>query len=88
MHNWNDHYNDGAAHWFIGMPIMALTIALIVWLVITALRKNTHSPLTTVTTQSSSALHVLEERFARGEIDEEEFKKRSDVLRLHRHDKH
>jgi putative membrane protein len=88
MHNWNDHYIDGAAQWFIGMPIMALTIALVVWIVITAIRKNTHTPLVALATQNLNALHVLEERFARGEIDDEEFKKRSDVLRLHRHDKH
>lgn len=53
----------------IGLMILAL-IAVLIWFLI---RKGSHS-----TSQSTgkSALEILNERYARGEIDEEEFRRR------------
>ena len=80
---WSNHGGWGAGDW-LAMSLMmvvfwGLLIALVVWLV----RSHSNAP-----TQSSgeqpandSANAVLAERFARGEIDAEEFTARRELLR-------
>jgi putative membrane protein len=57
----------------IGLIIWVVIIGLIVWLVVRALSQRS--------SHSESAEELLRRRFAAGEIDEEEFAKRSEVLR-------
>ena len=55
--------------WF---ALIALAItAVVVWI------RRSSVPTST----SSHALHILEERFARGEMDDDEFQRRSKMLR-------
>lgn len=80
MMGWDDGWGGGG--WIV-MSLMMLVfwgglIALVVWLV----RGTLRSDQTTITTSPErSADQVLAERFARGEIDEDEFTRRSEVLR-------
>lgn len=71
----------GVGGW-IAMSLMMLVfwgvpIALVVWLI----RSSFHPRQAAGAPPRSSAEQVLAERYARGEIDEEEFTRRSEVLR-------
>lgn len=73
----------GWGHWIIGPVMMLLFLALAVALAVVLVRwlggdgrppADTHEP--------GSARAILERRFARGEIDEEEFQRRKRVLEI------
>jgi uncharacterized membrane protein len=70
-----DRHHEIAAWWpmGIGLIIWVLIIGLLIWLVA---RSVSHRP-----GAGESAEELLRRRFAAGEIDEEEFAKRSEVLR-------
>ncbi|MGZ8562232.1 MAG: SHOCT domain-containing protein [Candidatus Limnocylindria bacterium] len=70
-----DRYHDMAGWWPIAISaiIPLILLGLLVWLVVRAV---SHRP-----GAGESAEELLRRRFAAGEIDEEEFAKRSEVLR-------
>jgi putative membrane protein len=70
--------NSGTMGWFggIGMLVlMALVLAALVALVVVFARRGPQSP-----GPGDVARRILDERFARGEIDQEEYERRRDVL--------
>lgn len=69
-------HHDLAAWWPMGisMVIWVIIIAVAVWLVVRAL---SHGPAGS----GESAQELLRRRYAAGEIDEEEYAKRLEVLR-------
>ena len=81
MMGWDGGWGVGG--WLV-MGLMMLVvwivpIALLVWLIV---RNFQHDPGQTArSTPRSTADQILAERYARGEIDEEEFTRRSEVLR-------
>jgi putative membrane protein len=74
--------------WFlVGIAILVLLVLLVVlairWLLRSLSSSSAASPSSTATTRTAtddSALAVLRERFARGEIDAEEFEERRRTL--------
>ncbi len=78
--DWHDHMMDGgggAGWWVWGILMMILMlgiVALVVWLIVRS--THVHWP-----SQSSSAREILSERFARGEIDADEYHDRLSKLR-------
>ncbi len=59
--------------WIIGL----LVLAVIIWIVVRALNQNNRSHRS----GSNSALDILKERYARGEIDKNEFdERRKDLM--------
>jgi putative membrane protein len=62
-------HHDGGWWPLFGLLWLAL-LGTLIWLVVRQ-----------VTSRRSSATHVLAERYARGEIDDDEYRKRLDVLR-------
>jgi len=76
----------GTGWWFgmVGMVVWALLLAGVVYvvvrLVIIPLVEGAEGAAVCIET-GDDALAVLRERFARGEIDEEEFERRAEVLR-------
>lgn len=63
----------------LALAIIAGAAILITWMILNRLpRRNT---ATDAPPPSEGPLRILEERFARGEIDEAEFRTRRDVLR-------
>jgi putative membrane protein len=74
---------------FVIFFIVILVVALVALAVLIrmALNQRAGRPLLATTRRawpnSSPALHILDERFARGDIDEDEYKRRRDVLREH-----
>lgn len=84
MMGWDDGW--GAGSW-LGMSLMTVMmvaiwggiIALVVWLVRSAAPRQA-SPQSPPVGPMDRADEVLAERFARGEIDEEEFTRRRELL--------
>ena len=81
MHNWNNHYNRGFEGGHVLMLITMLVFwGLVIWGIMSLYRRKTsHSPHAVISGQS--AQNILNERLARGEISEDEYKSRSDVLK-------
>jgi putative membrane protein len=80
-------YGVGNGHPFLGLLLFLIIVALVVWALIAITRyvnlQHPHhgGPSASATTAGTSdALKILSERFARGEIDAEEFTKRRDLL--------
>jgi len=74
--------DGGGGHWWwwlIGLTVMVLLVVLVVMVVIRASAPAHPAPPTA--SPRSSAEEVLAERFARGEIDEDEYRRRRDALR-------
>ena len=75
---WDDRGDHMGRGWWWVMGIGWLVfLALVVVLVVILVRHFTQNR----PTRSSTAEAVLAERFARGEIDEDEFRRRRDALR-------
>jgi putative membrane protein len=73
---------------FFALLCVLIAVCIIVWVVSALLRPgghahhHEHSPgASAASRQSSDALRILDERFARGDIDAEEYTKRRDLLR-------
>jgi putative membrane protein len=74
MMDWHDHHGWGDG-W--GWAVMIVLLVLIVAVTVLLVRHFGDGGRG----RTSSAEDVLADRFARGEIDEEEFRKRRDALR-------
>ncbi len=76
--DFNDHMMDGGGgRWVWGVLIMVVMlgiVALVVWLIV----RSSHG---SASVHSSSAREILSERFARGEIDTDEYHDRLSKLR-------
>jgi len=72
----------GAWGWlnaFFSILILALVIGGVIWLV-----RRLSGDTTSATTAAGGAEAILAERYARGEIDDQEYQQRLGVLRDHR----
>ncbi len=71
---------DGGGHWWawlIGVVVLVLIVVLIVFVVMRMSAPSAAAPRS----DRPSAEDLLAERFARGEIDEDEYRRRRDALR-------
>lgn len=80
-------YGHAGPHWgarIIGIVFVLAVVAALVWIIVTLRRGRSlpaSSPPVMPPTTTSEALRILDERFARGEIDAEEYQSRRDLLR-------
>lgn len=74
----NDHM-DGGWWWLMGVGMILVLVALVVIAVM--LLSNRGSSASQSRGGTRSAEDILADRFARGEIDAEEFRRRRDALR-------
>ncbi len=76
-------WGGGWAHWIFGPVMMILFIAVIVAVVVLVVRwlGGTGDAGGGAGARPKAAQDILEERFARGEIDKEEFEQRRQALR-------
>ena len=76
-------YGDGGigwGGWFAMVVMMVVFWGAIAWVIVTLIRHNGPSS-SPVAPTGPDAKQILDERFARGEIDEDEYQRRRDVLR-------
>lgn len=79
---WDMHGGLGWGGWVLMVIAVLLLVALVVAVVIALLRMASTGPQPGAGgARRSRAEEVLDERFARGEIDEEEYQRRRAVLR-------
>lgn len=83
MYDWHDGgWGPGA---WVAMGLMMLVFwSLVAALVVYVIRNLGHRPDTPARAEGpgqDQALHILDERFARGEIDAEDYRARRDLLR-------
>lgn len=77
-------YGDGAwgwAGWLVMTLMMVAFWGLVVWGLVAIFRGTTPSDDRNAEGRMRDPLDILDERFARGEIDAEEYHARQDVLR-------
>lgn len=72
MHGYGVHGWGMGIWWILGIVVLIV----IIWIVVKAISRNNRQPHS----GSNSALDVLKERYARGEIDKEEFEQRKKDL--------
>jgi putative membrane protein len=75
--------DNGGGHWWawlIGLGVLALLIVFVVWMV-TRLTQPKSASSAAPQSSRPSAEEVLGDRLARGEIDEDEYRRRRDALR-------
>ncbi len=78
MRNYSGH-GVGLGGWFVVIALMIVFWGALAWIVVTLLRSNVarrHE-----LPAGTEAMRLLDERFARGEIDETEYQRRRDLLR-------
>ena len=71
----------GWGAWLGGSLMMVVFWGLVAWVVVTLVRRTGTGSRSFDTAGRVDAMAILERRFAAGEIDEEEFRRRRDVLR-------
>ena len=80
MMNWYGGWGVGG--WLLMSLIMLAVVALIVVGVVALTRRSNRAapPLPAATAGGSAALNALDDRYARSEIDEAEYRKRRELL--------
>ena len=76
--------NNGGGHWWgwlIGLVVLALVVVLVVWAVARIVQPHSAAHAGPRDPARPSAEDVLADRLARGEIDEDEYRRRRDALR-------
>ena len=81
MHNWNNNYNRGFEGGHVLMILTMLAFwGFVIWGIVSLYRRNTFHGATSVPS-AQSAQSILNDRLAKGEISEEEYKSRSEALK-------
>ncbi len=81
-------WGNGGWGWGAWLPMMLVMLAflgVVVWAVVMFTRSwQSRPPYHDHAEHAADPRRILDERFARGEIDEEEYRKRKDVLHEHK----
>ena len=86
MH-WDDRWNDGAGWWWLFMLLMMIVFwGGLAWVIVTLVRRGP-APRAPHEPGRPAAEDILRERFARGEIDLDDYNQRLEVLRRTPHDR-
>lgn len=73
------HWNGGVAGWLLMALVMVAFWGTVIWGIVYLVRGR-DEPRHRAHSDDKPAIDLLEERFARGEIDNDEFRERRDAL--------
>jgi putative membrane protein len=76
------YYGNGGigwGGWLVMVAMMVVFWGAIAWVIVTLIRHN--GSLTHPASTGTDGMRILDERFARGEIDEAEYQRRRELLR-------
>ena len=84
---WGCNYYNGAGfgHWFFGGGIIGFSITGIIIIIIAALifrLIKSNQPMNSENLDKKDSFEILKRRFANGEINDQEYQKMKDMLRL------
>ena len=71
----------GWGGWIVMVAMMVVFWGAIAWVIVTLIRHGSPGTPRPAESASPEPLRILDERFARGEIDDEEYRRRRAVLR-------
>lgn len=82
MHYWNDGNGVGWGGWLAMAVMMVVFWGVIGWVVVSLIRHNSaHShPSQPQAAQRIEGIRILDDRFARGEIDDDEYTRRRALI--------
>ena len=85
MHGWQEH-GWGGGRWVVAIVLMVLFWGAVATIVIALVRTRSHpqdgrTEASNPATPTSNAEQILHDRFARGEIDDDEYVRRHDLLK-------
>ena len=87
MHNgnWNDGMGGGSGWWILMTIMMIVFWGGIIWFAVTLIRRPNHtshgvSPVAPKNVARKSAKEILDKRFARGEIELDDYRQRLQAL--------
>ena len=73
---WGYGYGDGSMWWMVGIQVLVAAVVIVgIGFAVIAMRRSD-----SFSGRGNSPRAILEGRFARGEIDEQEFQRRTDLL--------
>lgn len=67
--------------WVAGFIVLIALIALVVFAIVKAANNNGHTNYSNNYDETRKAIELLNQRLANGEIDEEEYKRKKDLLK-------
>lgn len=80
MHDFMWHGMVRGGFMFVMALVWIVVLALIIWVVVTAVQKTGGLDTSSSPSRENSALEILKERYARGEIDKQEFEEKKKDL--------
>ena len=81
MNDWYGGFEMSSGSWVTMTMMMVLVWALVIWVVVMLVRATRPGTSSQSRAAGHDALTILDERFARGELEEEEYRVRKNALR-------
>ncbi len=81
MHYWDGNGGFGWGGWLVMVTMMVIFWGALAWAVVTLARHYSSAREPAMRATQPYALGVLDDRYARGEIDDDEYNHRRDLLR-------
>lgn len=78
---WSDGGGWGWGAWLAMALMMLIFWGGLAWVIVTLIQHNGTQPTRDEPAPSAGPLRILDERFARGEIDDDDYRRRREVLR-------
>jgi len=80
MRSWDGGGGWGWGAWLMMTVLLVVFWGAVAWVIVTLIRHGDSTPRSTHDGGASDPLRILDQRYARGEIDDEEYRRRRNTL--------